>query len=360
MTTIVLLLLSLFQFHPPHTGGAVYSPLYFVYVAAESEDEVALVQFDGKTAEIVQRIPVGEWPSEIEGPHGVTVSPDGKYWYVSMAHGQPYGSVYKYETGSNKLVGSVELGLFPATMHISSATGFLYAVNFNLHGDMVPSSVSVVEPELMVELEKIETGIMPHGSRVSPDGMRHYSVSMMDGKLHEINAATFKVERRMDLAKEIASGGDMQEMKMVKPTWVQPHPTAALAYVALNGINQVLEIDLEKWVVSRTFDTEAGPYNIDVSADGAVMAVTYKTAGSTGIWDLTTGEEIAVVENSRKVSHGVTISPDSRFAFVSVEGVGAQPGSVDIIDLEKNERVAVVETGKQAGGIYFWKIDTAL
>ena len=107
---------------------------YYVYVCAESEDEVALIKFDGKRAVVEKTIPVGVWPLEIEGPHGITVSPDGEHWYLSMAHGMPYGHLYKYETGTDKFVERVELGMFPATMEISKATGLLYVVNFNLHG----------------------------------------------------------------------------------------------------------------------------------------------------------------------------------------------------------------------------------
>ena len=47
-----------------------------------------------------------------------------------MAHGLPYGKLYKFTTGDNQLVGETELGLFPATMQMSSATGLLYVVNF--------------------------------------------------------------------------------------------------------------------------------------------------------------------------------------------------------------------------------------
>ncbi|MCB0840905.1 MAG: YncE family protein, partial [Bacteroidetes bacterium] len=78
---------------------------YYVYATAESEDEVALVKFDGEKAEAIERIPVGTFPTEIEGPHGITVGPEGKYWYLSIAHGMPYGKLLKYETGTNKLVG---------------------------------------------------------------------------------------------------------------------------------------------------------------------------------------------------------------------------------------------------------------
>jgi DNA-binding beta-propeller fold protein YncE len=64
--------------------------------------------------------------------------------------------------------------------------------------------------------------------------------------------------------------------------------------------------------------------------------------------------------NTQSVTHGVVISPDSRYAFVSAEGRGDDPGAVDVFDLRSNERVASVEVGAQAGGITFWKTDATL
>ena len=139
---------------------------YYVYVCAESEDEVALIKFDGREAVVEKTIPVGVWPLEIEGPHGITVSPDGEHWYLSMAHGMPYGHLYKYETGTDKFVERVELGMFPATMEISKATGLLYVVNFNLHGGhSKASTVSIVDTDKMLEVERIETGVITHVTR---------------------------------------------------------------------------------------------------------------------------------------------------------------------------------------------------
>ena len=101
MTTRALVLLLALV-----AGAAEAQPrAYFVYVAAESADEVYCVKFDGKQAVVEQVIDVGYQPTEIEGPHGLTVGPEGRHWYLSMAHGKPFGIVYKYETATNKLVG---------------------------------------------------------------------------------------------------------------------------------------------------------------------------------------------------------------------------------------------------------------
>ena len=371
---------------------------YYVYVAAESEDEVALIKFDGKKAETIKEIPVGIWPAENEGPHGITVAPDGKHWYLSLAHGNPFGTLYKFETGTDKVVGKTELGLFPASMQISPATGLLYCVNFNLHGDMVPSTVSVVDVETMTELEQITTGAMPHGSRLTADGLKHYSVAMMSGELFEIDALSLNITKILDLDEASKSApmdhSEMDHSKMAmddmsmkkeektmdmdhsemdmsgmdmsgmdgmkhsafKPTWVSTHPTKNLVYVAGNGSNEVLEINTDNWKVIRKFITDKGPYNIDISPDGRRMVVSYKTAAKTGVWDLESGKELARLDNSQKVTHGVAISSDSKFAFVSLEGIGDDPGMVDIIDLTTNQLIDTAYLGKQAGGIAFWKI----
>lgn len=346
---------------------------YKIYVAAESDDEVSLVSFDSETDKgvIEQVIKVGEFPTETEGPHGIGISSSGDYWYVSLGHGMPFGHLYKYRTGSNEFVDRTELGMFPATLDVSSKTGWVYIVNFNLHGDHEVSSVSVVDGESMAEIERIETGIMPHGSRLTADEQYQYHVSMMTDELFEIDAMNLTVSRVLNLsqANGMADHTGMvhshEEMKhdrdggpRVKPTWVSPSPVSPHVYIAGNGNDKIYEVNREEWVIERIWGSPGkGPYNLEPTPDGKKLVVTYKGEGATGIWDLEKGEQIAKIPNSRKVTHGVVISPDNRYAFVSVEGIGGEPGSVDIINLDTLTLVDVVETGKQASGITFWKME---
>lgn len=345
---------------------------YWFYVAAESEDEVALIRFGPDGASVEEAIPVGSYPTDIDGPHGIAVHPDGSRWYVSIAHGLPYGEVVAYSTETNERVGRVRAGLFPATMAVDPA-GLLFVANFNLHGDHVPSSISVIETGSMLELTQIETCTMPHGARLSPDGRMVYSVCMMDDQLVEIDARTLSVSRRFGLApgrEALLSGqgegaSSMASMQGAEhqghagarcgPTWVEASPDGEVVYVACNKNAEVLELNLVDGNVRRRFSTGKGPYNLAVSPDGRSLVVTFKGDQATGIFDLATGAS-KVVPNTRRVPHGVVISPDSRYAFVSVEGIGGEPGTVDVIDVASAEGVARVEMGKQAGGIGFWKI----
>lgn len=350
--------------------GAQEAPAgdYYVYVAAESEDEVALIRFGPDGAEVVERIAVGIYPTEMDGPHGLTVDAAGERWYVSIAHGNPFGQVHIYSTKDNQRVGRVEVGLFPASMSLTP-TNLMFVVNFNLHGDPEPSSVSVIDTESLIELLTIPTCETPHGSRLTADGLKNYVVCVRDEQLVEIDALDLAVSRRLYLApgrvRELPAhvldadaflGDDAAPRDAARcgPTWAAPSVDGRFVYVACNRNAVVLEIDRESWSVVRRFPTGAGPYNLDLTPDGKRLVVTYKGAQATGVVDLASGE-VRSVANTRRLPHGVAISSDSRYAFISVEGIGGEPGTVDIIDLEQGAMAATVDVGKQAGGIGFWK-----
>ena len=59
---------------------------YRLYVANESSDIVSRVVFrPGVGVEVEKEIPVGIMPADNDGAHGLTVSPDGDFWYRSVS-----------------------------------------------------------------------------------------------------------------------------------------------------------------------------------------------------------------------------------------------------------------------------------
>jgi len=93
-----------------------------------------------------------------------------------------------------------------------------------------------------------------------------------------------------------------------------------------------------------------------VTRDGRLLVATNKRGQSVSIFSTADAREIATVPTRRRVVHGVVVSPDDRYAFVSVEGVGTEPGTVEMIDLRTLKTVATVDVAPQAGGIDFFKI----
>jgi DNA-binding beta-propeller fold protein YncE len=362
---------------------------YLVFVASEGNDRISLVSFGpGCPAGSPQGVPasgcasvervsrIGRNPTEPVGPHGIALSPDGRHYYVSTAHGFPNGALWKFSAERDSLEGSVTLGMFPATLQVSPDGLYAYVVNFNLHGEMKPSSVSVVYVDDMVEVARITTCTMPHGSRLNPQGTKHYSACMMDDALVEIDTRAMSISRHFMLKKGDEhgmsgppgampnAGGDhaghgMEPPKpgdvSCSPTWAQPSSDGSKVYVACNKTSDIVEIDVATWTMARRFPMGPGVYNLAATHDGKLLLGTNKRGQSVSVVDLASGKEIALLPTKRPVASGVVISPDDRYAFVTVEGIGAEAGTVEVIDLRALRTVATVEVGQQAGGIDFWK-----
>lgn len=354
---------------------------YLVFVASEATDEIALIRFGPGGARVERTVSVGIMQTDPDGPHGLGVAPDGRYYYVSTAHGTPYGRLWKIATDGDVVVGQTTLGNFPASLQVTPDGIYAYVVNFNLHGEMVPSSVSVVSTADMLEIARIPTCTMPHGSRLTTDGRRHYSTCMMDEMLVEIDTRTFAVSRHFMLTKggeHGMSGAPKTQGAMMpaahaaaghgmdappagtvtcSPTWAAPSPDGSRVYVACNKSSDVVELDAATWTLVRRLPAGEGTYNLAVTHDGTRLIATNKRGQSISVIELASGRELARIRTSRPVVHGVAIAPDDRYAFISIEGVGSAPGTVDIVDLRALRTVASVDVGQMAGGIDFWKTE---
>jgi DNA-binding beta-propeller fold protein YncE len=381
VTTFVLLALSAADAsaQAPTAAPAPKPPTndYWVYVGAESADRIYRVRFGPSGGAVERSVVVGESAVEMEGPHGLQISRDGKFLHMTTGHGSPDGKYWKFELGPDTLVGpGIFLGYFPASLDLTPDGMYAFVVNFNLHGEMVPSSVSVVYTPTNTEVARITTCTMPHGSRVDRSGSWQYSTCMMDDQLVEIDTRSFEVSRRFSVAKgkegalpatfvsehaQHAASGHRMPMPPAScsPTWAQPSADGKKVYVACNKADEILELDHASWTVTRRFPTGRGPYNLAVTPDGRLLLASLKQGGAFQVFDLASGSSVLQTKSSTTVTHGIAVSPDSKYAFVSNESVGAKPGRVDVYDLAALVRVAAVDVGQQAGGIAFWKMAPA-
>jgi DNA-binding beta-propeller fold protein YncE len=357
---------------PPSRPTVAPSPVpattYRFLVTAESQDQVALVRFKpcqpGEQAPacgaaVERTYPVGEYPPDIEGPHGVVAAPDGRSFYVTLAHGRPFGRLERYDLATGRRLGAVTLGMFPATVDISPNGAFVYAIDFNFEDpDMQPSALSIVAGEAMTEVARVRTCRMPHGSRVNPQGTRHYSGCMMNDLLVEVDTRTMTVRRAFDVAPgqegpvPVADSGNYAMSSRCSPTWAQPSADGTRVFVACNKSAEIVEVDVAGWTLVKRWPTPPAPYNLAVTPNGRLLLATQKGPGTLSVWRLPDDSLLADIPGTRKVASGVAVSPDSRYAFFTLEGIAGDPGTIDIVDLMELRKVASVEIGRQAGGIW--------
>jgi len=365
---------------------------YWVYAGAESADLIHRIRFSPDGMAVERTTGIGELSNEMEGPHGLAISADGKYLYMTTGHGRPDGKLWKYELGEDKLIGEgLSLGMFPASLDITPDGLYSFSVDAKPLDNIVPSTVSVVYTPRQEEVARIVTCTMPHGSRIDAGGRRQYSTCMMDDQLVEIDVVKFEVARRFSVAKgkegpiaveadphaghampgaarpaaapvvdpaEVGYAGMKHDMTPAScsPTWAQPSIDGRKIFVACNKADEILEIDRDTWTLGRRLPTGRGVYNLGVTPDGRLLVATLKQGSMFEIFDIASGKSLARLKTSTTLAHGVAVSPDSRYAFVTSEGVGSAPGKVDAFDLRTRTLAGTVDVGQQASGIAFWRM----
>lgn len=349
-------------------------PGYRVGVVSESGDIVTWLRPGDGTLTQEKVIPVGIMPADIDGPHNLTVSPDGRFYYISIAHGTPFGTLWKMDAASDTLAGRAPLEMFPTTIGLTPDGELAFVANSDFHGDHPRQNViSVVHTPTMSTITHLAACDMPHGVKSNHAGSRVYISCMNSDELLEIEVATLRITRRV----KTGPGHDMTAMAGMDhgamnhapappasaaapapaadlscaPTFVSVSPDDKTLYAACNHGNSVQVWDAATLTRIKEIPVGAGAYNIEPSADGRWLIVTNKKAQSFSLIDAQTLTEVVRVPTTKKIVHGVAFSPDGRYAFVTQESIGADPGAVDMFDLATKQVVATVAVPAQPTGI---------
>src|SRR5438477_9913865 len=336
------------------------APGYRILVASESGDIVTELTWDGTALTVAKVVPVGIMPADIDGPHNVTVAPDGSAWYVTIAHGTPYGSLWKMGAGTDTLLGRAQVEMFPTTISVTPDGELAFVANSDFYGDHPRTNVvSIVYTPTMTLLTNLAACDMPHGVKVNHAGTRVYVSCMNSDEILELDRQTLAITRRhrtgvgmipqMPMTHGGAKGGVVHDACM--PTFVSVSPDDKTLYVACNHADNLQVLDAGTLDLVKTIPTGHGAYNVEPSPDGKWVIVTNKKDQSISLIDATTLAEVARVPTAKPFPHGVAYSPDNRFAFMSQESKGVDPGAVDVIDLTTRKDVATILVPLQPTGI---------
>lgn len=356
------------------------TPSFRVGVVSESGDIVTWLRPEGHTLVVDHVVPVGVMPADIDGPHNITVSADQRWYYISIAHGTPYGSLWRLDASNDTVAGRAQVEYFPTTVSVSPDGDFAFVANSDFHGDHPRvNSVSAVHTPEMTTITDIPACDMPHGVKVNHAGTAVWISCMHSDELLQIDAATFAVVRRaptgsgMAMPASAAAGhaGMNHGAPASAPT---PSPAAAPAidnecaptyvsvsrddrtlYVACNHKGTLQVWDAESLTMRAEIPVGAGAYNVEPSPDGKFVVVTNKKAQSASVIDAHSLKELARIPTTKKIVHGVAFSPDSRYAYVTQESIGADPGAVDVIDLTTLTKVSTTPVPAQPTGIAILK-----
>jgi len=361
MRSYLIVIASLFA--PPAAAQSA-EPGYRVGVVSESGDVTTWLKPVGNGLAVDRVVPIGIMPTGIDGPHNITVSPDGRNYYITVAHGTPYRSLWKMAVQGDSLVGRAQVELFPTTVSLTPDGQFAFVANSDFHGDHPRVNVvSVVHTPTMNKITDIPACDMPHGVKVNHAGTRIYVSCMHSDEVLQLDVGTFRVARRAKTGEGHSGtatgpayhgppaplvGGVAKECS---PTFVSVSPDDKRLYIACNYGNNLQVWDAAELRLIKEVPVGKGAYNVEPPPDGEVIMVTNKKDQSVSLIDAVKLTEIARISTSKKVVHGIAYSPDGTLAYVSSESVGADPGAVDVIDLARRKRVGTIAIPGQPTGI---------
>ncbi|HYC32016.1 MAG TPA: hypothetical protein VEB59_06970 [Gemmatimonadales bacterium] len=346
----------------PIAGGAVHAgaqaaPSYQVGVVSEAGDQVTWLRPTEGGLEVDRVVPVGVMPTDNDGPHNLAVAPDGRSYYVTIAHGTPFGTLWKIDPAGDAVLGKAQTELFPTTIALTPDGQYAFVANSDFHGDHPRENVlTVVHTATMRRITDLPACDMPHGVRVNHAGTRVYVSCMHSDEILELDVGTLSIRRRAPAGGAHASGAHAPgaghgDHGACAPTFVAVSPDDQRLYVACNTGNTLQVWDAAKLARIGEVKVGKGAYNVEPSPDGRLVAVTNKKDRSVSLVDARRLVELARIPTSKPVVHGVAFSPRGRVVYISCESVGADPGAVDVIDLQARRVIASVPVPGQPTGI---------
>jgi DNA-binding beta-propeller fold protein YncE len=372
---------SLIGLIPVATLAAQDRPAYLVGVVSESGDIVTwLKPLAGGKLEVQRVVPVGIMPADIDGPHNITVAPDQRSYYITIAHGVPFGTLWRLDATTDTVIGRAQVELFPTTVTLSPDGEWAFVANSDFHGERPRvNPVSIIHAPTMTKVTDLTACDMPHGVKVNHAGTKVYVSCMHSDEILELDPGSFDIVRRVKLgmghqmpagsaghaghgppgasapAAPPRKGQDVPPTadltKECAATFVSVSPDDSRIYVACNYGNELQVYDAASLKLVKAVPLGAGAYNVEPSADGSIVIVTNKKDQSVSIVDAKTLTELARLKTTKKIVHGVAYSPDGKYAYISQESIGADPGAVDVIDLATRTVVSTIPIPAQPTGI---------
>lgn len=355
-------------------------PRYKVGIVSESGDIVTWLRPQGNGLVVDRVVPVGIMPADIDGPHNITMAPDMKSYFVTIAHGVPFGALWRFDARNDSVMGRATVELFPTTIAVTPDGEFAFVANSDFHGDRPRTNVvSIVHVPTMAKITDLPACDMPHGVKVNHAGTFAYVSCMNSDEILEIDTNTFGISRRARIGKGhnmAMAGMDHAAMNHAPPpsgssptppeqtgilakecagTFVSVSPDDKTLYVACNYGNSVQVWDAATLTLIKEIPVGVGAYNVEPSPDGTIGIVTNKKDQSFSILDLKAMTELARIKTTKKIVHGVAFSPDGKTAYVSQESIGSDPGAIDVVDLATRKVVSTIAIPAQPTGLTIFK-----
>ena len=318
-----------------------------VYCPNQADDNVAIIDIDNQV--VIKYVNVGNSPA-IDGPHYITA--DNNFWYVSLIG---TSQVWKFDAHADTLVGTVTVPGSPALLALTPDGSKLYVSQFMLSST---NRVIVLNTATMSVSTLIPVWTMPHGMRMNHAGTRLYVSNMMSDNISVIDVATDEVIATLPIAYDARPFGPTK----YTPMEIAVSPNDSLFMVTCSEWREVRMFAAATNSLIDSFQVSDQPWHLQFTPDGQFCYITNRRGNAVSVIHIPMRHVMSTIISPSAFSypHGIDISGDGRYIFLSNENVGhnyvpryntAYVGNVCVIDHATGQVAKIIEVGQMPTGL---------
>lgn len=339
------------------------------FAAAAGSDIVAVLDLD--TYQIMHYIPVGIYPTATESPHYIQVSPDGRYFYVTLIAG---AAIEKYRTDTYEKVGRVAVGPDPAHIELSGDGRYAVVTHFTT---TAPVKLTLLDAERMQILDELRdpTGqviALPHGLWLTQDLRFAYVTANAGNYLTRVQIDP-ALGKFVDFVQWPLVPGDLpQPDTRWGPYQILAEPTGLYYFVSCDAANQVRVFRQRDDSLVAVIPTASAP-KLMAYHNGLVYVACLKASAPALQGERLGAVAVIDAQNPRLLTHlyglghlprGIGVDPEKRTLVVSFEnvagadpphhpqpGLPSAPGKVYFVQIPSFQTQAVREIPLQGYGL---------
>lgn len=236
-----------------------YRPRHAVFLP---NDGLALVTVESHSrllvVDVLKGVVLESIPTEQEGAREVLIDSTGRRAYVS---GSNSGSVSVIDLGQSRIQKVIETGGGPAGMALHPTRNELWVANLETN------SISVIDTLELEELHEFPCGTYPIALAFTPDGERLLCSNHQEGTVSVFNADGRSVIAEIRMGQvdlEVAEARPVNHPsrdfgRSALPYAIHMNDAGTLAWVACQRRDEVVEINLDSYEVTRRFPLGRGP-----------------------------------------------------------------------------------------------------
>jgi YVTN family beta-propeller protein len=326
-----------------------------IYVTNQAGDKISVIDVGARVVSRV--IDVGVLDG-VDSPHNVHVDRQNRYWYVSLINS---ARLLQFDARTDELRRTLSVGESPANPVTSPDGSEVYVTNWNPNHP----TLHVIDTETLTEKYSLTFpapfGDLPHGLAVTQDGTTLYTTHEGGGSVFRIRPGKTPAETEVLF---VSLGEPAVELH---PLQVILDAEERFLYVTCNGTGEVRVVSTETLEMVKTIQLQGKPWLAALTPGGQIYVCNWGK-DAIDIIDTQTQELVTSLINTGDHTvfarpHGIAITGDGRFAFVSNENTnglipqhhptqgGGDKGHVTVIDLAMNHVVKVLEVEEDPTGV---------